>query len=119
MITAKFVLPRQHFEVCVHLQALSHGDSDHCLHHPLNFIVHVTVKRLLPLPQLVARALHMCFTYAGAYLPVEVTQVSGSTGASHGQQLMLQLPSGLRRGAVQIEIARGGFISHAVVSSAC
>lgn len=60
-----------------------------------------------------------CFACAGVYLPVEVTQVAGSSGASHGQQLILQLPSGLGRGLVQIEIARGGFISQAVVSSTC
>lgn len=52
-------------------------------------------------------------------MPVEVTQLEGSGGANHGQQLMLQLPSGLGRGSVQVEIARGGFISQAVVSSTC
>lgn len=58
-------------------------------------------------------------TCVGAYLPVEVTQLEGSGGANHGQQLMLQLPSGLGRGSVQIEIARGGFISQAAVNSPC
>ncbi|KAL3149084.1 hypothetical protein ABBQ32_001927 [Trebouxia sp. C0010 RCD-2024] len=50
----------------------------------------------------------------GAYLPIEVTQVEDSSGANHGQQLMLQLPPGLSRGSVQIEIAYGSFISQAV-----
>ena len=56
---------------------------------------------------------------AGAYLPVKVTQVAGSNGSSHGQQLSLQLPSGLGRGLVQIEIARSGYISQAVVNKTC
>lgn len=56
---------------------------------------------------------------AGAYLPIEVTQVEDSSGANHGQQLMLQLPPGLSRGSVQIEIAYGSFISQAVVSTGC
>lgn len=82
----------------------------------VNQSVPVMFDSLLLFPRwLPHMVLHM--TCAGAYLPVEVTQVAGSSGANHGQQLMLQLPPGLARGSVQIEIARGSFISHAVVST--
>ena len=70
------------------------------------FVVRMQCKRLI---------VHKCCTCAGAYLPVQVTTLSGSERAETEQRLSLQLPSDLAEGFLQIEVARGGFISHAQV----
>ena len=55
---------------------------------------------------------------AGTYIPVKV-QAAGSVGSgSPWEQLIVRLPSGLPRGAVQLEVARGGYTSPAKVSHA-
>lgn len=48
---------------------------------------------------------------AGAYVPVMVTQVLGTAENDLRQEVHVQLPAGLHRGSVQVEVARGGFIS--------
>ena len=53
---------------------------------------------------------------AGTYIPVKV-QAAGNV-ANGWEQLTVRLPSGLPRGAVQLEVARGGYTSPAKVSHA-
>lgn len=48
----------------------------------------------------------------GLYVPVTVTQGSGTAVSDLRQEVHMQLPAGLSRGSVQVEVARGGFISH-------
>lgn len=47
----------------------------------------------------------------GSYVPVEVSPVAGTNSNILKQQLHMQLPAGLSRGSVQVEVVRGGFIS--------
>ncbi|KAL0035224.1 hypothetical protein WJX79_007134 [Trebouxia sp. C0005] len=47
----------------------------------------------------------------GSYVPVEVSHVAGTTSNVLKQQLRMQLPAGLSRGSVQVEVVHGGFIS--------
>ena len=48
-------------------------------------------------------------------MPVTVTQGSGTAVSDLRQEVHMQLPAGLSRGSVQVEVARGGFISHSKV----
>ncbi|DBA97467.1 TPA: hypothetical protein ACH3X1_015182 [Trebouxia sp. C0004] len=48
----------------------------------------------------------------GSYVPVEVSPVAGTSSNILNQQLHMRLPAGLSRGSVQVEVVRGGFISH-------
>ena len=52
---------------------------------------------------------------AGSYVPVKVTPSDREGLSSLQQEVKLQLPTGLRQGSVQVEVARGGFISQAQV----
>ncbi len=52
---------------------------------------------------------------AGSYVPVEVSPVAGTSSNVLKQQLHMQLPAGLSRGSVQVEVVRGGFISRSKV----
>ncbi len=48
-------------------------------------------------------------------MPVEVSPVAGTSSNVLKQQLHMQLPAGLSRGSVQVEVVRGGFISRSKV----
>ncbi len=46
---------------------------------------------------------------------MEVSPVAGTSSNVLKQQLHMQLPAGLSRGSVQVEVVRGGFISRSKV----
>ena len=55
---------------------------------------------------------------AGTYIPVKVQAAANINTGSSWEQLIVRLPSGLPQGAVQLEVARGGYTSPAKVSHA-